>query len=413
MEILAALLTAVSLWVLLAHQNLLRATFPPQRPGAVLMELGQGKWRFPGAGNVLSLIGNALALVVWPALLAFVSYSERESGSSGMTAIFAFVALWGGLHGSNLAAILCRLEVRENGLATRFPAGTVFLPWHEIWQCKWESGGTVLHVHAYLGPGKEYHVPAGQREAVTDILARHIIVRDEEGKRIAAEKLDPWSWKALGTGGPARRFVWPQFTLRTLLLAAIVVGAASSWYALAKQRRAHGAEVAQRLAAAGATAADLSRPAWSLSFDDPGRELSEDDLSVLEEEPRLERLHFYRVRLSDSGLACVARVKTLTHLALIDSPISDAALSQVARMKVLTELDLSKTRITDAGIVHLEGLGNLEKLYLRFTPLTDASVVHLVKLKRLKTLDLQGTKVSPEGIQRLRQALPKTEITLP
>ena len=60
-------------------------------------------------------------------------------------------------------------------------------------------------------------------------------------------------------------------------------------------------------------------------------------------------------------------------------------------------------------------MGNTRKQFLRLdgTPITDAGLVHLRGLKQLETLSLEKTKVTPEGIKRLRTALPKVRITPP
>ena len=63
------------------------------------------------------------------------------------------------------------------------------------------------------------------------------------------------------------------------------------------------------------------------------------------------------------------------------------------------------------GLVHLRNLKALETLDLRRNPdITDAGLVHLEGLSNLKQLYLIGTGVTPAGVSKLQQKLPKTKI---
>ena len=62
--------------------------------------------------------------------------------------------------------------------------------------------------------------------------------------------------------------------------------------------------------------------------------------------------------------------------------------------------------MTDAGLANLVGLPLGDWLGLGETCLTDDAVVHLVKLQNLQSLNITGTKISEEGVAKLRQALP-------
>jgi hypothetical protein len=49
----------------------------------------------------------------------------------------------------------------------------------------------------------------------------------------------------------------------------------------------------------------------------------------------------------------------------------------------------------------------LKELRLAGTRITDAGLAHLRGLKQLEQLDASGTQVTPEGLKKLRAALPK------
>jgi hypothetical protein len=56
-------------------------------------------------------------------------------------------------------------------------------------------------------------------------------------------------------------------------------------------------------------------------------------------------------------------------------------------------------------------LGAIEKLNLSGTAITDASIETLAKLPNLKWVDLSSTRITPDGLSRLRQQLPDLRIS--
>jgi Leucine-rich repeat (LRR) protein len=77
--------------------------------------------------------------------------------------------------------------------------------------------------------------------------------------------------------------------------------------------------------------------------------------------------------------------------------------------KNLWTLDLRGTQVTDAGLVDLARLKNL--LWLDLSDhITDAGLPKLESLANLSHLHLAKSKVTAEGVQKLKKALPKCEI---
>jgi hypothetical protein len=58
----------------------------------------------------------------------------------------------------------------------------------------------------------------------------------------------------------------------------------------------------------------------------------------------------------------------------------------------------------------LSGAAHLRELGLDHTEVTDAAVPLLVPLAGLKSLDLYHTKISQEGVKRVREALPECRV---
>jgi len=57
-------------------------------------------------------------------------------------------------------------------------------------------------------------------------------------------------------------------------------------------------------------------------------------------------------------------------------------------------------------LVQLKGLKNLQVLALSRTEVTDAGLGALKDIKSLKSIYLIGTKVTPQAIDKLKQAIP-------
>jgi hypothetical protein len=90
--------------------------------------------------------------------------------------------------------------------------------------------------------------------------------------------------------------------------------------------------------------------------------------------------------------------------------IEDKDLAVLAELPV-EYLYLANTRITDAGLAQLARLSQLELLDLRDTRITDAGVRHLKGLAALRALRLEGTKATGEAEQELLQANPAVQVS--
>ena len=89
--------------------------------------------------------------------------------------------------------------------------------------------------------------------------------------------------------------------------------------------------------------------------------------------------------------------------------ISDDGLRRLAahpQLKQLKRLYLTGTEITDVGLGHLTLLLELDTLTLSdCDQITDRGLMALHGCKNLTLLRLQGTKVTPDGVARLRKEL--------
>ena len=106
---------------------------------------------------------------------------------------------------------------------------------------------------------------------------------------------------------------------------------------------------------------------------------------------------------NDADLARCRALQALENLGLSQSKVTDRGLADVARLMHMRWLDLRGTQISDAGLAHLAGLTELRALQLDGTQVTDAGLVHLRGLAQLEGLDLRGTTVTGTGFAELKQ----------
>jgi hypothetical protein len=157
---------------------------------------------------------------------------------------------------------------------------------------------------------------------------------------------------------------------------------------------------------------------------------------------KLKYLTFGKSRVTGSGFVHLSELHNLTRLVIEESPITDLALQDIASIQSLRDLNLYYAPVSDAGIEHLAGLAQLrdlcllgsqikgpglihlskltglDRIDLSETPLTDAAVDPLIDVVRAQkvderfpmTLNLEETQLTAEGVQRLRDALPKARI---
>ena len=88
------------------------------------------------------------------------------------------------------------------------------------------------------------------------------------------------------------------------------------------------------------------------------------------------------------------------------------ALENPAGLQKLERLDLSRTPVNAAGPRALRGLGRLRELRLALAKnIDDAAVPVLIEMKTLRVVVLEGTRITADGVARLRAARPDLQLT--
>jgi hypothetical protein len=87
-------------------------------------------------------------------------------------------------------------------------------------------------------------------------------------------------------------------------------------------------------------------------------------------------------------------------------------LEKLAGLQKLERLDLSRTPVSATGLRALAGLGKLRELRLALAKnIDDAAIPILIEIKALRVVMLEGTRITAEGIARLRAARPELQLT--
>ncbi len=112
-------------------------------------------------------------------------------------------------------------------------------------------------------------------------------------------------------------------------------------------------------------------------------------------------------KIGDAELAVLEpAAQWIVWMDLGKTKVTDAGLASIAKMKNLEKLHLEKTAVTDAGLATLAGLPHLEYLNLYGTKITDAGIAKLAPDKGLKKLFVWQTAVTHDGAKKLETGVP-------
>ena len=140
-------------------------------------------------------------------------------------------------------------------------------------------------------------------------------------------------------------------------------------------------------------------------------ELTDVDLAALGAMPKL---WIFRVSgpITDAALPSVLRYPLLRYVGLSRTKITDVGLASVAKTSALENLRLAgSASITDAGLAAFAGHDRLQTLDLtNCVGITDACVSKLKSLPKLTELYVEGTRVSREGAAKLAEELPRCRV---
>jgi hypothetical protein len=106
-------------------------------------------------------------------------------------------------------------------------------------------------------------------------------------------------------------------------------------------------------------------------------------------------------RVSDGGLQNLVGLRSIQALRLGASSLSDTGMASVCSLTTLTELGIGGTKVTDPGLEHLDNLKNLKILNLANCQVGGAGLFQVGRLTELDKLHLGGVQVGDTGLATL------------
>jgi Leucine-rich repeat (LRR) protein len=118
------------------------------------------------------------------------------------------------------------------------------------------------------------------------------------------------------------------------------------------------------------------------------------------------------IKITDLGLAKIARLKKLKFLDLSGAQLTPAGLKVLESLPQLERLSLwNCSALDDSAAPLLAAIPNLRNLDLSYTSAGDATLKTLASLPRLNRLYLTDTKVTPAAVQAFRKDKPSTFVS--
>ncbi len=113
-------------------------------------------------------------------------------------------------------------------------------------------------------------------------------------------------------------------------------------------------------------------------------------------------ISYQSLDLTESELQALRLFPELKYLNISESTVVDRDLNLIGKIISLDELSLDNTSITDEGIKQINNLNQLNSLWLVNTNITDHAIETLLNLPRLTEIDVRGTRISADGLRRLK-----------
>lgn len=137
-----------------------------------------------------------------------------------------------------------------------------------------------------------------------------------------------------------------------------------------------------------------------------GQQLKDDGAAELANMPNLRKLYIDNVVLSPTGWAAIGRIPSLEVLHIGHSSISDAAMPLLCEAQNLKELMLHHSPVSDVGISYIGKLPNLQKLEIAACSIGGEGLLKAQTgsgLSQLKSLGVWGCRLNERGGQAIAQ----------
>lgn len=135
-----------------------------------------------------------------------------------------------------------------------------------------------------------------------------------------------------------------------------------------------------------------------------------DGYLVLREFPGLQVVSLSGPLVSNEYLAQIASNSKINTVSLIDTAVDSDGMATIGQMKNLSFLRLKSSTIQGNGLRRLTPLGSLAIVDLDGSNIDDDDVMAVRDMTTIRSLTLTGTRVTAEGVSKLKGAMPNCEV---
>ncbi len=101
----------------------------------------------------------------------------------------------------------------------------------------------------------------------------------------------------------------------------------------------------------------------------------------------------------------------VTGIDITNTPATDDNIAKIVdEFPHVTKFLASNTKLTDAGVAHLAKLDELTELIVWHNEIGDESLESLKSMKNLKLLSITATKFTPDGVAEFMEAVPECKV---
>ena len=141
--------------------------------------------------------------------------------------------------------------------------------------------------------------------------------------------------------------------------------------------------------------------------------ITNDGLAHLKSAPKLEDINLKRCDVTADGYKHLAEIKTLKRIRAAQTNFDDKCLEAIAGMSQLEQLDLQDcNRVTESGLAALAKFPKLRNLRLWGPTITDNVLGHVKDAQELRALSLEQSAIGKDGLAHIAGLPNLTELKL-
>ncbi len=197
---------------------------------------------------------------------------------------------------------------------------------------------------------------------------------------------------------PATKRRWFRFSLGTLLIGTTILGTFLGLSMKEYRRVQSERELLQRIRAAGGEIG-TEMPYSLFNARTYLRRVFGDDGFAVE---HVFHATTRRRRITDEDLQLLTELPRLKRIVFTGPSFTDKSLSSIRDCRAIKALILEETEVTEAGLRQLQSAPNVERVKFRGSTINDSTLGGLSAFPNLKILELSETSVTDRGLDNLK-----------